>query len=81
MSQSELKSLSNYRRHLKQRGVVRVVVHVRKNDAALVRGVARALCDPASGTEARALLRGRFSAGKAKGLGLHEVSRRERSIL
>ena len=68
MSQSKMKSLSDYRRRLKQRGVVRVEVHVRKNDAALVRGVARALCDPASETEARALLRGRFGAGKAKGL-------------
>ena len=46
MPQSKLKSLSAYRRRLKQRGVVRVEVHVRKNDAALVRGVARALCDP-----------------------------------
>jgi hypothetical protein len=68
MPQSKLKSLSAYRRRLKQRGVVRIEVHVRKDDAVLVRGVARALCDPTSATEARALLRGRFSAAKAKGL-------------
>jgi hypothetical protein len=68
MPQSKLKSLSAYRRRLKQRGVVRVEVHVRKDDAALVRGVARALRDPASEIEARALLRGRFGAVKAKGL-------------
>ena len=68
MPQSKLKSLSAYRHRLKQRGVVRVEVHVHKTDAALVRGVARALCDPASETEARALLRGRFAAGHAKGL-------------
>ena len=68
MPHGKLKSLSAYRRRLKRRGVVRVEVHVRKNDAALVRGVARALCDPASEIEARALLRGRFGAGKAAGL-------------
>ena len=68
MSQSKLKSLSAYRRRLKQRGVVRVEVHVHKTDAALVRGVARALCDPTFEIEARALLRGRFAAVKAKGL-------------
>ena len=68
MPQSKMKSLSAYRRRLKQRGVVRVEVHVHKNDAALVRGMARALRDPASETEARALLRGRFGAVKAKAL-------------
>jgi hypothetical protein len=67
MSQSNLKSLSAHRRRLKQRGVVRVEVQVHKNDAALVRGVAQALCDPASETEARALLRGHFGVLKAKG--------------
>ena len=39
MSQRKLRSLSDYRRRLKQRGVVRVEVHVHKNDAALVRGM------------------------------------------
>ena len=62
MPQSKSKSLSAYRRRLKQRGVVRVEVHVHKNDAALVRSVARALSDPAVETEtcpvARALRRG-----------------------
>jgi len=66
MPQGRMKTLSAYRRRLKQRGVVRVEVHVRKNDAALVRGVAQALSDPAVETETRALLRGRF--GAAKGL-------------
>ena len=68
MPQSTRKSLSAHRRRLKQRGVVRVEVHVRKNDAALVRGVARALSDPALETETRVLLRERFGAAKAKGL-------------
>jgi hypothetical protein len=56
-----------YRRRLKRRGVIRVEVHVRKDDAALVRGVAQALSDPARETEARAMLRERFGAGQAKG--------------
>ena len=62
------KALSTYRRRLKRRGVVRLEVHVRKDDAALVRGVVKALGDPDRETEARALLRERFGMGKAKGL-------------
>jgi hypothetical protein len=62
------KRLSAHRRRLKRRGVVRVEVQVRKQDAALVRGVADALSDPAREAEARALLRERFGAGKASGL-------------
>ncbi|OJU26686.1 MAG: hypothetical protein BGN91_03950 [Nitrobacter sp. 62-13] len=62
------KRLSAHRRRLKRRGVVRVEVQVRKEDAALVRGVAQALSDPTRETEARALLRERFGAANAKGL-------------
>jgi hypothetical protein len=68
MPSSQRKPVSAYRRRLKRRGVIRVEVHVRKDDAALVRGVARALSDPAREAEARALLRERFGAAKAKGL-------------
>ncbi|MGZ9085991.1 MAG: hypothetical protein ACXW3R_10690 [Rhodoplanes sp.] len=68
MPNIQKKSVSAYRRRLKRRGVVRVEVHVRKDDAALVRGVAEALSDPAREAEARALLRERFGASKAKGL-------------
>jgi hypothetical protein len=53
---------------MKRRGVVRVEVHVRKDDAALVRGVAQALADPAREAEARALLRDRFGGAMTKGL-------------
>lgn len=62
------KNLSAYRRRLKRQGVVRVEVHVRKGDATLVRGVAKALADPEREAEARALLRERFGGAKAKGL-------------
>jgi len=68
MPSTQRKALSAYRRRLKRPGVVRVEVHVRKDDAALVRGVAQALCDPARAAETRALLRERFGAATAKGL-------------
>ena len=53
MASTQLKALSTYRRRLKQRGVVRLEVHVRKDDAALVRGVVKALADPEREGEAR----------------------------
>ena len=68
MASTQREALSTYRRRLKRRGVVRLEVHVRKDDAALVRGVVKALADPERAGEARALLRERFGAGKAKGL-------------
>jgi hypothetical protein len=68
MPQIKPKSLAAYRRRLKQRGVVRIEVHVRKNDAALVRSVARALSDPVLENETRVLLRECFGAPKSKGL-------------
>jgi hypothetical protein len=39
MASTHRKALTTYRRRLKRRGVVRLEVHVRKEDAALVRGV------------------------------------------
>lgn len=62
------KAVSDYRRRLKRKGVVRLEVHVRKDDAALVRGVVDALADPEREAEARALLRERFGTGRATGL-------------
>ncbi len=68
MSSAQKKTLSAYRRRQKQRGVMRLEVHVRKDDAGLIRVVAKALSDPARATEARALLRERFGAIQTKGL-------------
>lgn len=68
MPNIQRKPVAAYRRRMKRRGVIRVEVHVRKDDAALVRGVAEALSDPAREAEARALLRERFGASKATGL-------------
>jgi hypothetical protein len=65
---SQRRSVSAYRRRLKREGIVRVEVHVRKQDAALIRSAAKALADPELEAETRALLRERFAAGKAKGL-------------
>jgi hypothetical protein len=47
--------------------MVRVEVHVAKNDATLIRAVASALADPANAAELRALLRERFGQS-SKGL-------------
>jgi hypothetical protein len=68
MSSSSRKALSSYRRRLKRKGVVRVEVHVSRDDAPLVRNVAQALSDPARAAEARVVLRDRFGASPAKGL-------------
>ena len=62
MPRPQKKTLSAYRRRQKQRGVLRLEVHVRKGDASLIRGVAKALSDPARAAETRALLRERFGA-------------------
>ena len=66
MPSSQRKSVTASRRRLKRHSFVRVEVHVRKDDAALIRGVAQALSDPAREAEARALLREHFGANKAK---------------
>ena len=62
------KSLSEFRQRLKRRGVVRLEVQVRKDDAALVRGVVTALSDPSRESKTRSLLREHFGASKAAGL-------------
>ena len=53
--------VSTFRTRLKRKGIVRVEVHVRKEDAVLVRGVAQALTDPQREAEARGLLKARFA--------------------
>jgi hypothetical protein len=68
MSSTKRKTLSTYRRRMKRQGVVRLEVHVRRDDAPLVRGVVKALGDPEREAEARALLRERFGAARPGGL-------------
>ncbi|MFU8815654.1 MAG: hypothetical protein ACNA7W_09930 [Pseudomonadales bacterium] len=60
--------MASYRRRMKQQGFVRVEVHVREEDAPLLRSVARALADAERAGEARALLRSHFMPPPAKGL-------------
>jgi hypothetical protein len=81
------KPLIAYRRRVKRRGAVRVEVHVSKNDAPLIRGVARALNDPAREATARALLRERFgfaqrpqSAAGGRASGGHRSKPRSRFL-
>jgi hypothetical protein len=68
MPSARTKAVAGFRRRSKRRGLVRLEVQVRKDDAALVRGVVGALADPERGIEARALLRERFGSAKAAGL-------------
>ena len=68
MVKAQRKAVRNFRRRLKQQGMTRLEVHVRKDDASLVRDVVRALSSPAQEQEARALLREHFGSGQAEGL-------------
>ena len=53
--------LDSFRLRQKRQGLVRVELQVRKKDAAFVRGVAKAIVDPAPEAEARSLLKARFA--------------------
>lgn len=60
--------LANYRQRMKRRGMVRVEVQVRRDDATLLRKIAGALADPAREAETRALLHQRFGERTPQGL-------------
>lgn len=68
MSKTQHKSVSSFRKRLKQQGMARLEVKVRKDDAALVRNVVRALTTPEQEQRARTLLREHFGDGHIKGL-------------
>jgi hypothetical protein len=68
MAKSRKSLVSEHRRRMKRRGLVRIEVQVHKDDAPLVRRVAKALGDPQRAAEARALLRGRFAEPRGRGL-------------
>jgi hypothetical protein len=65
---AQRKAVHNFRRRLKQRGIARLEVNVRQDDAALVRNVVRALSNPEQEQRARALLREYFGTKPAAGL-------------
>jgi hypothetical protein len=56
MTAAKQKALTSYRRRLKREGLVRLEVHVRQDDAVLIKGVAQALRDPDRENETRAAL-------------------------
>jgi hypothetical protein len=61
-------AMNNFRKRLQRQGMARLEVHVRKDDATLVRNVVRALSSPEQEQAARALLREHFGSGQAEGL-------------
>ena len=61
-------AVAEHRRRLRSRGLQRVEVQVRGEDAPLVRAVAAALADPERAAEVRALLRGRFAPAPTRSL-------------
>ena len=70
MTNAQRKAISSYRNRLQKLGMIRVEVHVTKDDAKLVRQIAKALSDPKTETEleVRAILRERFAPEKITGL-------------
>ena len=68
MANSRKNAVRDYRRRLRRKGAVRLEVHVRSEDAALIRGIAQALADPAQETQARMVLREHFGKSQAQGL-------------
>ena len=68
MGKSQRKAINTFRKRLKQQGMARLEVNVRKDDAALVRNVVRALASPEQEQTARALLREHFGSRNAGGL-------------
>lgn len=61
-------AVAEHRRRLRSRGLQRIEVQVRGEDAPLVRAVAAALADPNQAGEARALLRRRFGPEPTRSL-------------
>jgi hypothetical protein len=61
-------ALAKHRQKRRDRGLHRVEVQVREEDAGLIRAVAAALADPDRASEARAVLRGRFGPPPGRSL-------------
>lgn len=61
-------ALTEHRRRQRSRGLQRLEIQVRSEDAALVRAVAAALADPNRASEARALLQRRFGPEPTRSL-------------
>jgi hypothetical protein len=61
-------ALAEHRQRLRNRGLQRLEVQVRGEDAPLVRAIAAALADPGQAAEARALLLRRFAPEPTRSL-------------
>ena len=61
-------ALAEHRKRLRSRGLQRLEVQVRGEDAPLLRAVVAALADPGQAAEARALLLRRFNPGPVRSL-------------
>jgi hypothetical protein len=68
MVKAQGKAVNRFRKRLKRRGMARVEINVRKDDAMLVRNVVRALSSPEQQQTARALLREHFGSRRTEGL-------------
>ena len=68
MVKAQRKAINSFRKRLKQQGMARLEVNVRKADATLVRNMVRALVNPQQEQAARALLREHFGSRQVDGL-------------
>ena len=68
MTAAQKTPIETFRKRLRQKGLVRVELHVQKDDAALMRNVANALGNPLIAAETRSLLKARFSKASHQGL-------------
>lgn len=68
MGNAHKRAVRNFRQRLRERGMTRLEVRVRKADAALVRSVVQALSSPEQEKMARSLLREYFGAKPTAGL-------------
>ncbi len=68
MAKTQRKAVNIFRKRLKQQGMARLEVNVRKDDVTLVRNVVRALASPEQEQTARALLREHFGSRQTEGL-------------
>ncbi len=68
MSEPKKTPVNAYRARLKQQGLVRVELHVRRDDAALLRAVAAALTDPRRELETRETLHRQIAMPPIRGL-------------
>ena len=68
MVRTQRTAVTSFRKRLKQQGMARLEVNVRKADATLVRNVVRALVNPQQEQAARTLLREHFGSRQVDGL-------------